>query len=123
MEEERGGLHPAWWTAMLVVFLAALVWITAALFTGKLQSFVNVTVTSDRSGLAMETGGKVKMRGVQVGRVSAVTGGREPVQLKLEIYPDQVKFIPANVGARIRATTVFGAKFVDLVYPDDPSLN
>ncbi|MCV4626884.1 MCE family protein, partial [Escherichia coli] len=28
---------------------------------------------------------------------------------------------PANVEAQIRATTVFGAKFVDLIYPSDPS--
>ncbi len=32
-----------------------------------------------------------------------------------------MKFIPANVEARIRAGTVFGAKFVELVYPSDPS--
>jgi phospholipid/cholesterol/gamma-HCH transport system substrate-binding protein len=37
------------------------------------------------------------------------------------MYPDQLEFIPANVEARIRATTVFGAKYVDLVYPSDPS--
>jgi phospholipid/cholesterol/gamma-HCH transport system substrate-binding protein len=61
------------------------------------------------------------MRGVQVGRVSGITGGKEPVVLKLDIDRDQIKFIPANVEAQIRATTVFGAKFVDLVYPDDPS--
>ncbi len=120
MEEDGKGLHPAWWTAILIVFLAALVWITAALFTGSLKKFVNVTVTSDRSGLVMESGAKVKMRGVQVGRVSTIKGGQDPVQLNLEIYPDQVKYIPANVGAQIRATTVFGAKFVDLIYPNDP---
>jgi phospholipid/cholesterol/gamma-HCH transport system substrate-binding protein len=39
------------------------------------------------------------------------------VSLKLEIDPDQVQHIPANVEARIRATTAFGAKYVDLVYP------
>lgn len=121
MHDDDTGLHPAWWTAMLVVLIAAMVWLTGALFTGKLKSYVDVTVTSDRSGLVMESGGKVKMRGVQVGRVSAVTGGQDPVKLRLEIYPDQVKYIPANVGAQIRATTVFGAKFVDLVYPEDPS--
>jgi phospholipid/cholesterol/gamma-HCH transport system substrate-binding protein len=80
-----------------------------------------VTLTSDRAGLVMETNAKVKLRGVQVGRVAAITGGREPVVLKLEIDKDQIKYIPANVEAQIRATTVFGAKFVDLVYPDDPS--
>ena len=69
----------------------------------------------------METNAKVKLRGVQVGRVASITGGREPVELKLEIDPDQIKHIPANVEAQIQATTVFGAKFVDLVYPSDPS--
>ena len=69
----------------------------------------------------METNAKVKLRGVQVGRVAAITGGRDPVVLKLEIDQDQIKYIPANVEAQIRATTVFGAKFVDLVFPGDPS--
>ncbi|BBZ32193.1 MCE family protein [Mycolicibacterium confluentis] len=120
MEEDDKGLHPAWWTAILIAFLAGLVWLTSALFTGSLKHYVNVTVTSDRSGLVMESGAKVKMRGVQVGRVTTIKGGQDPVRLNLEIYPDQVKYIPANVGAQIRATTVFGAKFVDLIYPDDP---
>jgi phospholipid/cholesterol/gamma-HCH transport system substrate-binding protein len=78
-------------------------------------------LTSDRAGLVMETNAKVKLRGVQVGRVAAIAGGREPVVLQLQIDKDQIKNIPANVEAQIRATTVFGAKFVDLVYPDDPS--
>lgn len=69
----------------------------------------------------MESGAKVKMRGVVVGRVAGIDGGATPVRLKLEINPDQLHFIPANVGAQIRATTAFGAKFVDLVYPADPS--
>ena len=120
MDDKDTGLHPAWWTAILVALLVAAVWLTAALFTGTLKKYVDVTVTSDRSGLVMETGAKVKMRGVQVGRVSAIQGGRDPVSIRLEIYRDEVEFIPANVGAQIRATTVFGAKFVDLTYPDAP---
>ncbi len=97
------------------------IWLTYAMFTGSLKKFVPVTLTSDRSGLVMESDAKVKLRGVQVGRVAAIEGGTEPVKLKLEIYPDQIEHIPANVEAQIRATTVFGAKFVDLVYPSDPS--
>src|SRR6185312_4002057 len=92
-----------------------------ALFAGTLRNDVPVTLTSDRAGLVMETNAKVKLRGVQVGRVAAIKGGREPVELKLEIDRDQIQYIPANVEAQIRATTVFGAKFVDLVYPEDPS--
>ena len=100
------------------------VWLTYALFTGTLKSTVPVTLTSDRAGLVMETNAKVKLRGVQVGRVAdiSVTGQENPpVALRLEIDPDKLQFIPANVEAQIRATTIFGAKFVDLVFPDDPS--
>jgi phospholipid/cholesterol/gamma-HCH transport system substrate-binding protein len=121
MDSDDSGLHPGWYTLILVVVFAVLVWLTWALFAGTLKDEVPVTLTSDRAGLVMETNAKVKMRGVQVGRVSGITGGKEPVVLKLDIDRDQIKFIPANVEAQIRATTVFGAKFVDLVYPDDPS--
>jgi phospholipid/cholesterol/gamma-HCH transport system substrate-binding protein len=120
-EARKGeGLHPGWWTLILLVLLIASIWLTYALFTGTLKSTVPVTLVSDRSGLVMDSNAKVKLRGVQVGRVASVVGGREPVQLKLEIDPGQIKHIPANVEAQIRATTVFGAKFVDLVYPSDP---
>ena len=85
------------------------------------QADVPVTLTSDRSGLVMETDAKVKLRGVQVGGSPPSRAAARPVALKLEIDPDQIKYIPANVEAQIRATTVFGAKFVDLIYPSDPS--
>jgi phospholipid/cholesterol/gamma-HCH transport system substrate-binding protein len=121
MDSDDTGLHPAWYTLILVVASALLIWLCLALFAGTFRSEVPVTLTSDRAGLVMETNAKVKMRGVQVGRVAAIHGGREPVSLKLEIDHDQIQFIPANVEAQIRATTVFGAKFVDLVYPENPS--
>jgi phospholipid/cholesterol/gamma-HCH transport system substrate-binding protein len=121
MDSDDTGLHPGWHTLILVVVFAVLMWLTYALFAGTLRSDVPVTLTSDRAGLVMETNAKVKLRGVQVGRVAAIAGGKEPVVLKLEIDKDQIEYIPANVEAQIRATTVFGAKFVDLVYPDDPS--
>jgi phospholipid/cholesterol/gamma-HCH transport system substrate-binding protein len=114
-------LHPAWWTAILVAVIAAMVAGTAVAYSGTLKSYVPVTVMSERSGLVMETGAKVMLNGVQVGRVSGISGGRQPVELKLDIDEDQAKYIPANVGAQIRATTVFGAKYIDLIYPDDPS--
>ncbi|MDZ7886435.1 MAG: MCE family protein [Mycobacterium sp.] len=114
-------LHPGWWTLILFGVIAALVTLTGALYSGSFSSYVPVTVTSDRAGLVMESGGKVMMNGVQVGRVAAISGTAEPVSVRLEISPDELANIPANVSARIRATTAFGAKFVDLVYPADPS--
>jgi phospholipid/cholesterol/gamma-HCH transport system substrate-binding protein len=69
----------------------------------------------------MEPGAKVKLRGVEVGRVATITGGAGTTSLKLEMFPDQMRYIPANVQAEIKATTVFGAKYVALAAPDDPT--
>jgi phospholipid/cholesterol/gamma-HCH transport system substrate-binding protein len=114
-------IHPAWWTAILLAVIVALAVMTTGLFSGSFGSYVPVTVTSDRAGLVMDPGGKVKLNGVEVGRVDSVVGGNHPVALKLLIDRDQIQHIPANVGAQIRATTAFGAKYVDLIYPEHPS--
>lgn len=119
----RRGQHriaTKWWPLFLVALVAALVSITATSFLGTFRSSVPVTLTSERSGLVLETGAKVKMRGVDVGRVRAIEGGRGSARLLLDIDTEQVRYIPANVGARINVTTVFGAKFVELVYPENP---
>ncbi|MCT7657855.1 MCE family protein [Mycobacterium deserti] len=122
MDTRRGRrLRPAWWTVILLVVVGGVFAFTTASFTGVFRSFVPVTLTSDRAGLVMESGAKVKLRGVQVGRVGGIDSTGTHVALSLQIDPDEVQFIPANVGAEIKATTVFGAKFVDLVYPEEPS--
>lgn len=117
----KEGLHPGWWTLILLVVMALIIGGTGAMFSGTFRSYVPVTLTSDRSGLVMEPGAKVKLRGVPVGRVGDVKAGINQVSLKLEIEPGQLQQIPANVGAEIRATTAFGAKYVNLLYPDQPS--
>jgi phospholipid/cholesterol/gamma-HCH transport system substrate-binding protein len=112
-----------WFALALLVVVVAFIYGTMGAFNKTFTSFVPVTLVSDRAGLVMEVGAKVKMRGVQVGEVGTITGGKTPISLKLKLFPDQVKFIPANVAARIQATTIFGAKYVELVYPNDPSPN
>ncbi|CAM3134061.1 MCE family protein [Mycobacterium colombiense] len=114
-------IHQAWWTAALVVGVVATIVLCMALFNRSFNSYVPVTLTSDRAGLMMEAGSKVKLRGVDVGQVAAISGGKQPVSLRLQIDSDQVKYIPANVEARIKATSAFGNKFVELVYPENPS--
>lgn len=113
-------LHPRVWVLIFVAVLVLFVVLTTALFNKSFRSTIPVTLTSARSGLVMETGAKVKLRGVQVGEVTSVVGGNEPVALKLAIDSGQLRYIPANIGARIRVTSAFGAKFVDLVYPEHP---
>jgi phospholipid/cholesterol/gamma-HCH transport system substrate-binding protein len=114
-------MHPGWWTVVLLATLTAVALFCTAFFNGWFRSYVPVTLTSERAGLVLETGAKVKLRGVQVGRVASVAHGQEGVRLVLQLDPDQIKHIPANIEAQISATTAFGAKFVDLIYPEQPS--
>jgi phospholipid/cholesterol/gamma-HCH transport system substrate-binding protein len=110
-----------WLALLLVVIVCSLIALAVGAFNQTFTSTVPVTLTADRSGLVMEPYAKVKMRGVQVGRVATVAGGVDSATIELYLDPDQVKNIPANVKARISATSLFGGKFVDLIYPSDPS--
>ena len=110
-----------WWTLILLTAIVLFLSAAAASFGETFRSYVPVTLSSDRAGLVMEANADVMMRGVQVGRVSQIGGGGDRASLRLEIDPDQIRYIPANVDAQISATTAFGTKFVELVYPPDPS--
>ncbi|MGB3483154.1 MAG: MCE family protein [Mycobacterium sp.] len=122
LHREKRRIPPEAWTLILLVALVGVLVMTAALFTGKLHTYVPVTVTAERSGLVMEPGAKVRMRGVQVGRVAGVDS-HDPVRLRLDLFPDAVGYIPANVAVEIRATTAFGSKYVELIAPNRPSTN
>lgn len=110
-----------WWALMLLALIAAFIFVTSGIFAGSFTSSVPVTLVSERSGIIMETNAKVKMRGVEVGRVSQIGTSSGGARLVLEIDPDQISYIPANIEAEIDVTSAFGAKFVDLVVPEDPS--
>ena len=60
----RGKIDPIWWAPVLVVIVVAISTLTALLFSGTLRSTVPLTLVSDRAGLVMENGAKVKLRGV-----------------------------------------------------------
>jgi phospholipid/cholesterol/gamma-HCH transport system substrate-binding protein len=113
------GLHPGWWTLILVALVAGALLVTQLSYTRSFTRFTPVTLTSDRSGLLLDPHGKVKYRGVEIGEVSDIEPG-DPVTLRLNIYSSQLKYIPGNVDAQITAPTVFGAKYVDLLPPSDP---
>lgn len=115
-------ISSGWLTLILASVIVGAVALCLASFNRSLTSTVPITLTSDRSGLVMEPWAKVKLRGIQVGRVENVSlAGSDNASLRLYIDSDQLKNIPANVHARINATSLFGSKFVELVYPSDPS--
>src|ERR1700739_4261882 len=105
-----------------VAVLAAIVAVAVGLFQGSFTESMPVTVISPRAGLVMNPNAKVEMRGVQVGKVDSI----EPrpngqAVLHLAMYPSELHLIPANVLVNITSPTVFGAKFVELVPPAEPS--
>ncbi len=106
-------------TVVLVVLVFA---VAIGLFRGDFTTSVPVTVVSPRAGLVMNPDAKVKMRGVEVGKVDSidVRPNGEAV-LHLAMHPSEIHLIPANVLVDIASTTVFGAKFVELVPPAEPS--
>jgi phospholipid/cholesterol/gamma-HCH transport system substrate-binding protein len=105
-----------------VVIVAAIVVVAVGLFGGDFTKSVPVTVVSPRAGLVMNPDAKVKMRGVVVGKVASIKARPDgKAVLTLEMQPSEMHLIPANVLVDIASTTVFGAKFVELVPPADPS--
>lgn len=104
-----------------VVVIVAVIALAIALFRGDFTKTVPVTVISDRAGLVMNPDAKVKMRGVEVGRVASIaTRPDGHAVLKLDMNPSELHLIPSNVGVDITSSTVFGAKFVDLLPPENP---
>ncbi|WP_169834893.1 MCE family protein [Mycobacterium alsense] len=105
-----------------VVVAVAIVAVALTQFRGGFTDTVRVTVLSDRVGLMMSPGAKVKLHGAPVGTVAAIEdtpNGQAAIRLALD--PSRLRLIPANVLVDIVATTAFGAKFIQLIPPADPS--
>jgi phospholipid/cholesterol/gamma-HCH transport system substrate-binding protein len=130
MTTPRGKINKApfqpYRVAGLVVFLiAALVlWLVFLQYKGDFTEKTKLTMLSDRAGLVMDPGSKVTYNGVQIGRVTKIDeierDGKPAAKFTLDVYPKYLKLIPANVDAKIVATTVFGEKYVSFSAPENP---
>jgi phospholipid/cholesterol/gamma-HCH transport system substrate-binding protein len=120
-KSRRSKIDPIWWAPTLFILIASLVALTAASFSGSFSTYIPLTLVSDRAGLVMETGAKVKLRGVQVGQVASIGTDVKAAQLRLKMDPGPFKYLPSNVEAEIKSTTAFGSKFVDLIVPEHRS--
>jgi virulence factor Mce-like protein len=107
---------------LTIVVICGIFAFAITLFRGGFTPTVPVTVISQRAGLVMNADAKVKMRGVQVGKVASIESLPDgKAALHLAMNPSQLNLIPANVLVDITSSTVFGAKFVELVAPAEPS--
>ena len=114
-------LHAEWWTVILLLAIVVFFFVTATLFAGTFRSYVPVTLTVGpvRAGDGNRRQGQDARRPGRPGRRSHGRSRARPA-LKLEIDPDQINYIPANVGAQIKATTAFGAKYRRPDLPERP---
>jgi phospholipid/cholesterol/gamma-HCH transport system substrate-binding protein len=116
-----GKIDPIWWAPTLFILIAGLIALTAASFSGTFRTYIPLTLVSDRAGLVMETGAKVKLRGVQIGQVASIGSDVKSAQLQLKMDPGPFRYLPNNVEAEIKSTTAFGSKYVDLIMPEHRS--
>ncbi|MGH3678036.1 MAG: MCE family protein [Mycobacterium sp.] len=119
--------NPPYKTAGLVFLLVAAL-VTALVylqFRGAFLPTTPLTMVAGRAGLVMDPGTPVTYNGVQIGRVGAieeVERGDEPAaKFTLDVNDKYLDLIPANVNADIKATTVFGNKYVSFTSPPNPA--
>src|ERR1700753_3974842 len=109
----------------LFVACALLLALVYGQFRGDFTPKTELTMLASRAGLVMDPGSKVTYNGVEIGRVGTISetvrDGKPAARFTLEVYPRYLKLIPANVNADVKATTVFGGKYVSLTTPAHPS--
>ncbi|AGZ51651.1 MCE family protein [Mycobacterium kansasii] len=116
---------PPYKTAGVVFLVLALVIFVLVYlqFRGDFTPKVKLTMFSERAGLVMDPGSKVTYNGVQIGRVDSISevtrDGKPAAKFVLNVNPKYLSLVPENVNAQIKATTVFGGKYVSLTTPRD----
>jgi phospholipid/cholesterol/gamma-HCH transport system substrate-binding protein len=104
-----------------VAVLAAALSLSVLAYDKAFTPVVLVTLRTDHTGLQLNQGAEVKLRGVVVGDVRAIGANGQTATLRLAIDPAQAGHIPANVTARMLPKTLFGERYVDLQEPANPS--
>ncbi len=111
--------------AILLVIAALVLTLVYLQFRGSLTPKTRLTMVSSRAGLVMDPGAKVTFNGVEIGHVADVVSitrnGKQMAQLDLDVKPHYVDLIPSNVDASIKASTVFGNKYVSFTSPKNPT--
>ena len=100
--------------AGLAVILGA-IGVSVGVYNHSFSRPVNVTFQAPHAGLLLVPGSEVRLRGIPVGRVDAITSQGSGSQLRLALDPDKTRFIPAGTTARITPSTVVGAPHVELM--------
>ena len=107
--------------AVLAAIIVAFSVFTYLAYSAAFSPTETVTVTSPRAGLVMDRDAKVKYRGIQIGKVENIAYSGDDATLTLAINRGDMRYVPSNAPVRIASTTVFGAKSVEFLAPEQPS--
>ena len=110
---------------VLLLVFAVIVTLVSIQFRGGFADPEKLTMIAARSGLSMDPGSKVTYNGVEIGRVADITAidqnGEPKAKVTLDVDRQFTNLIPSNVDAQIKATTVFGNKYIAFSSPAKPS--
>ncbi len=101
-----------------VVVLAAALSLSVLTYRKAFTPVDWVTLHTGHTGLQLNPGTDVKMRGVIVGEVRSISANGHDATLRLALDPAATGMIPANVVARLLPKTLFGERYVALVPPE-----
>ncbi|MDV3129991.1 MCE family protein [Mycobacterium sp. 21AC1] len=110
---------------VLLVVTLLILGLTWLQFRGAFEPKTQLTVLSGRAGLSMDPGSKVTFNGVPIGRLAAIdvveVDDNPEAKLTLDVDPKYMQLLPADVDVQLRATTVFGNKYISFLSPENPS--
>lgn len=107
--------------ALFIVIVVAFVGTTIAIYNRAFTSSDSVAMITDDMAYSLPVDADVKARGVLVGRVAGVEPEGERVRVNMEFDPDFMDQLPANVSGRLLPKTLFGERYVDLGFPEQPA--
>ena len=104
-----------------LVVIAGLIALSLAVYNHAFTSYLSVYAEVPVAGDALPQDALVMVRGILVGEVDEVTTDGETVRLHLQLSPDRVASLPANLTVQLLPRTLFGGSYVNLVVPAHPS--
>jgi phospholipid/cholesterol/gamma-HCH transport system substrate-binding protein len=109
---------------VLLVVLVLVLGVIYHQFRGGFTATTPLTLLASRSGLMVDPGSKVTFNGVEIGKVTGTGAvdvhGKPKAKISIGVQTRYLNLIPANVHADIRASTVFGNKYVAFDSPKSP---
>ena len=104
-----------------IVVACALVAAAVLAYNRTFVNSVDVKLTTESVGNALQKGSDVKLHGVPVGTVTSVRASDGGAVLTLALNPETSKTLPRDTIARLLPKTLFGERYVSLITPADTS--